>query len=378
MSNRETDFEFDFFEEPATREGQPTERVSRLGPRRPGGGGPGNMPTQGLMRLAALVAGVILLVVVLVVGISSCSGSERGTYERYMSRVAQVATDSDKIGKQLASLLTTPGLKLSDLDPRISGLAQQQLQGIDAAQAIRAPASLRLEQQHVVEALRERVRGLQGLADVFHAAAATKDNDAVARSLADQSARLVASDVIWEDEFRVPADAILRGKDVTGVVVPSSSFVQTQDLASSGAWTPLLQRLRGASTGGSDNLLHGTGLISVVALPRGQRLVPAPTENTVIASPQLAFEVTVQDTGDAQEVQVPVILRIQQSPNPIVKKQYITQINPNQQVKVVFRDIGPVKFASKVTLHVEVTPVPNEKNTANNSADYPVLFSLTP
>src|SRR4051812_1786347 len=161
MSERDTDFEFDFFDEPETREGPATERIPRVGPRRPGGP---TVSTQGLLRLVVLVAAVIVLVVLLVVGISSCSGSgARGAYERYMKSVRDVASQSDSIGKQLATLLTTPGLKTSDLDPRIAGLAQQQLQGIEAAQRIKAPASLRLEQQHVVEALRERVMGLNGL-----------------------------------------------------------------------------------------------------------------------------------------------------------------------------------------------------------------------
>jgi hypothetical protein len=373
MPDTDTDFEFDFFDEPQTAEGAPTERP-RLGPRRPGGP---NVSQQGLFRLVALVAAIIILVVVLVVGISSCSGSAKAAYERYLQRVGEVAAGSTAIGKQLATLLTTPGLKAADLDPKISGLAQQQLQGIDAAQQLRPPAALRLEQQHVVEALRLRAMGLQGLADVFHQAAVTKDATAVARALADQSRRLVASDVIWVDLFRTPTEAVLQRKNVNGVTVPGSAFVQNPDLASAAAWTPLLQRVGGAAVGGNDNLLHGTGLVSVVALPKGQPLTPAPTENTIVATPQLAFEVTVQDTGDAQEVQVPVILRIEQQPRPIVKKTYIAQINPNEKVKVVFRDIGAVKFAAKVTIHVEVTPVPNEKNTANNSADYPAIFSLS-
>src|SRR4051794_1388946 len=99
MSDRETDFEFDFFEEPATREGSSTERAPRVGPRRPMG--PTQVSTRGLLRLVGLVAAVIVLVVVLVVGISSCSGSgTRGTYERYMNEVRTVATTSDQIGNQ--------------------------------------------------------------------------------------------------------------------------------------------------------------------------------------------------------------------------------------------------------------------------------------
>src|SRR4051812_3323178 len=149
MSERDTDFEFDFFDDPETREGPATDRIPRVGPRRPGGPG---VSTQGLLRLVVLVAAVILLVVLLVIGISSCSGSgTRGTYERFMKSVRGVGAQSDAIGKQLSTLLTTPGIKTAELDPKLSGLAQQQLQGIQAAQQIRAPASLRLEQQHVVE-----------------------------------------------------------------------------------------------------------------------------------------------------------------------------------------------------------------------------------
>src|SRR5947209_3880338 len=120
MSERDSDFEFDFFEEPESREGPPTERIPRVGPRRPG---PPNVSTQGLLRLVALVAAVIVLVVVLVVAIASCSGSSKGAYRSYVTKVRDVASSSDAIGRQLASLLTTPGLKTSYLDPKIAGLA---------------------------------------------------------------------------------------------------------------------------------------------------------------------------------------------------------------------------------------------------------------
>ena len=35
-----------------------------------------------------------------------------------------------------------------------------------------------------------------------------------------------------------------------------------------------------------------------------------------------------------------------------------------------------VPFAAKTTLKVDVEPVPGEANTDNNSASYPVIFSL--
>ena len=44
-----------------------------------------------------------------------------------------------------------------------------------------------------------------------------------------------------------------------------------------------------------------------------------------------------------------------------------------------FENLGQiVQFAQKTTLKVEVEPVPGEENTDNNSASYPVIFTLDP
>jgi hypothetical protein len=42
----------------------------------------------------------------------------------------------------------------------------------------------------------------------------------------------------------------------------------------------------------------------------------------------------------------------------------------------VFQNLGQVQFATRTTVKVDVQPVPQEKNTSNNSASYPVIFSL--
>jgi hypothetical protein len=378
MSDRDNDFEFDFFDEPETREASPTERGPRLGvgagrtaaPRPP-------LQMTPLLRLVGLVAFAIVLVVLLVFLVDSCgSSSKRGAYEDYFEQVRAVGRSSEQLGRQLSTTLNTPGLKQADLDPKLRGLAQQQLQGAARAQEVRAPGPLRIQQQHVVEALQLRATGIQRLADAFRLTAQSKDLATASRLLADQAARLVASDVLWDDLFRSPTTDELERQGLTGLTVPDSNFVQNPDLASSRAWAPVLQRIRGASTGASDGLLHGNQLVSVVAQPGSQRLTPAPEENTVKATTDLAFEVTIEDTGDAQEVQVAVRLTIQQSPRPIRKTAFVDVINPGEQAKVVFRNLGPVQFATRTTVRVEVQPVPGEANTGNNSAEYPVIFSL--
>jgi hypothetical protein len=165
----------------------------------------------------------------------------------------------------------------------------------------------------------------------------------------------------------------LQHQGVQGVPVPDSNFVQLPDFDSVRAWQDILDRLRGGSTSGGG--LHGTGLLVTKAIPSGQEL-STDSDNTVVASQGLGFSVTIQDTGDAQEVRVEVTLTIQQSPSPIVKKQTIDVINAGQQKTVTFRNLGAVQFATKTTVKVDVKAVPGETNLDNNSASYPVIFSL--
>jgi hypothetical protein len=73
---------------------------------------------------------------------------------------------------------------------------------------------------------------------------------------------------------------------------------------------------------------------------------------------------------------VKVTLTIQQSPTPIVQTKTVDLINPGEQKTVVFRNLGQVQFATRTVVKVDVQPVPQEKNTANNSKQYPVIFSL--
>jgi hypothetical protein len=337
--------------------------------------GPGLTP---LLRLAGLIAFGILIIVLLVFWISSCQGaSKKSSYKRYMEKIGTVANNSEQIGRELNDALTTPGIKFADMQTKLQGLAQQEQQDVAAARAMGPPGPLRLQHQHAIEALEFRVSGLSGLADAFRQASLSPKNvTGNALLLAGQAERLVSSDVVWDDLFKDPAIEELRRQGVTGVAVPDSSFVPNPDYSSSRFWEAILQRLQGAATtGGGAAGLHGTGLVATKALPGGQELSQV-TENTVTATTDLGFAVTVEDTGDSQEVQIKVTLTIQQSPSPIVQNKTIDLINPGEQKTVTFRNLGQVQFATRTTVKVDVAPVPEEKNTANNSAQYPVIFSL--
>jgi hypothetical protein len=219
----------------------------------------------------------------------------------------------------------------------------------------------------------------------FKATAGSKDATAAGEQLSAQARRLVASDVVWQDLFRLPAAAVLEGEDLSDVTVPQSVFVENVELYSSKSMTAIWQRIHGASTGGTPSGVHGTGLEYTLVSPatsctqgcsgtNGQ--LSPDTEATISLSTDLGFVVGVTNTGENQEVQVQVTLTVPKGTGSIVKKGTIDLIDVGETKTVTFRDFSNVDFGEKTTVQVSVEPVPGEQNKTNNTAEYPVIFSL--
>lgn len=370
---QQTDIEFDFFDESPTVEAAERERGGpRRGPRLPT-----RPPTGGaqpsLFRLGILIAGAILLAVVLVIWVQSCrSGQKKAEYRDYMEAVAGRASESEQIGRQLNQLITTPGIKLNDLREELDGLRQHASQVLASARDLDPPGPLRDEQENLVQALQFRVTGLDGLAQAFSQVESTKDTAEAGGRLAIPAQRLVASDVVYQDLFYEGSRTVMSNEDVQGIPIPESQFVQNGDLASPTQWTLIVERLTRSPTAAG---LHGNQLAGVLVQPGAQQLSPT-EDNTVKASDRLSFQVLVKNSGESQETQVQVSLTIQQSPQPVRRQQIIDLINPGDTKTLVFRDLGPPSFGTRTTVKVNIEPVTGESNTANNTAEYPVIFTL--
>jgi hypothetical protein len=342
--------------------------------RRPAG------PTRGMTPILRLLGAVLVLVILLLVFgllIQSCASTSKSSeYKDYMDDVAKIAHSSQDDGTAVANALTTPGKKATDIAGTLTGIAAQEQQNVAQAERLDPPGPLRPVNQQLIEALRLRVNGVQGMATVLSGYnSKTSKNSEVASALASQGDRLLASDVVWSDLFQAPVRTQEQSDGVTGAAPPDSKFVQNRQLVTESSMTPFLQRLSGVTTsGGKPTGLHGTNLVSTKAEPGGQPLSTG-TVNTVTATTNLAFAVTIEDSGDSQEVGIKVTLTIQQ--NPVISKTMtISVINPGQDKTVTFTNLGQVKFAQKENVQVDVSPVPGEVKTDNNKATYPVIFSL--
>ncbi len=382
MTERDTDIEFDFFDEPETEEASERVRAPRRqgprGPRRPVRPPSGLIP---MLRLAGLIAFLILAVVLLVVAVRGCaSDSKHARYENYINAASKVAHSSTAIGTQLNQALSATGIKESQLEQKLKGLAAQQQQGVAQARDINPPGPLRVEHDQLIQVLSLRASGLSRLADAFRQTATSKSASAAGQLIAAQARLLLASDVNYDYYFQQPTEQELLKQNVSDIGgVPDSNVFPNPDLASSQAMMSVWQHVHGAATGGNPGGKHGSALGPVKALPDGKVLQTgaSASRNEITASTDLAFQVTVENSGDFQEFNVGVTLTIQKSPKPIVMRKKIPVINAGQTKTVTFTNIDiNGLFGLPTTIKVDIQPVPGEVTTSNNSAEYRVIFSL--
>jgi hypothetical protein len=373
MSDRENDIEFDFFEEPDTRETE--ERPRRRGPRPPVRPPTGLTP---LLRLIGLISFAILIVLLLVVWINGCREDQRkDAYRDYVEDVQGYARQSQQLGRRLNTLLTTRGTQESEVQSELSGLARNHDQIANGARGLDPPGRLREQDSHMLDALDERTNGLSGMAEVFASAGPNKTANAAGAELALQMQRFVASDVIWEDLFREPTRSELDNLNITGVNVPASVFLRNPDIATTASMRSVWQRIHGAATGGVNCEPRGTGIVSTSVLP-GETELSTEETNTIELSTDLTFSVTIENSGCAQEVGLKVRLTIQQSPRPITAQRTIDLIDSGDEATVTFPDLQDrtPDLDQRTSITVEVDPVPRESNTSNNTENYPVQFSV--
>jgi hypothetical protein len=374
MSERDSDIEFDFFDEDETREASAAERPGRRGPRPPVRPPAGLTP---LLRLIGLISFAILIVVLLVFWVNSCREDQRkDSYRDYMADVGTVAQRSQRLGRDLNTALTARGKQQAALSQELEGLAEQQEQLENQADDLDPPGPLRPAHRHVIESFQLRTSGLRGMAQAFRQTQSSNNATAAGNLLSQQAIRLVASDVVWDDLFQAPARGVLSREDIRGVNVPGSTSFPDPALASSAAMKSIWNRIHGASTGGGASCSpRGTSIASTTALPARQQLSTSEL-NTVESTNDLSFQVAVENSGCAQEVGVAVTLTIQKSPSPIVKRSRINLINPGETKTVNFTNLGTPPFGERTNVTVEVAPVQGEARTNNNTSEYPVVFSL--
>jgi hypothetical protein len=333
-----------------------------------------------LTRLAGLVALAIAVVIGLVFWVGSCQGkSKHDEYASYMRGVRPIVQNSARAGAEFANELGSPNLTLARLQTKLEQWSGQQQQEYEEAQLLRPPGPLQSANQEVLAVLQLRAIGLAGLAGAV-AQAGTKSPGAVASALATQAQLLSASDIVWAELFRLPVTQTLKSLGVTGVIAPPSQFISNPDVISARSFGIVYARLKSTSSSGHVSGLHGSALVGTQAVAGGKTVslsTSAPT--TVEGSSDLVFRVTLSDSGNFQEVRVPVTLTIFVGGKAVVtKKEFVASILPKQQLTISFGNLGlPTSaFGATASVHVNIAKVRGETALDNNGASYPIFFSV--
>lgn len=333
-----------------------------------------------LARLAGLVALAIAIVVGLVFWVGSCQGkTKHDEYASYMNDLRPIAQSSAGAGTAFANALGSAKLTLTGLQSKLEQWSRQEQQDYDDALRLRPPGPLQVAHQEALATFQLRAIGFTGLANEL-AQAGSKSDTEVANALAQQAQILSASDVVWANLFHLPATQTLTSLGVKGVIAPPSQMVTNADVISSRSFGIVYARLKSTSTAGKVTGLHGSELNSVEAVTNsGTKTLSTSSPTTVDVAPSLVFKVTFTDSGSFQEVKVPVTFTVTVFGKTVLTKKNVVQSILKQKTATVSfgnLNLPSSAFGANARVHVEIGKVPGETNLANNSASYPVFFSL--
>jgi hypothetical protein len=382
MSSFEDEPQVEFFDETETLEAARGSR-RRMRPTRTGGPKRPSPPPPGavaLARLAGFVALAIAIIVGLVFWVGSCQGkSKHDEYASYMNDVRPLAQSSARAGTALVNTLGSEKLTTRELETKLEQWSRQQQEYYDTALRLRPPGPLQGVHQQVLATLQLRAIALAGLATAL-SQAGTKSTADVADSLSGQAQTLTASDIVWTNLFKLPATEMLKRLGIRGVIAPPSQFISNPDVISPRSFGLVYGRLQSTTPSGQVSGLHGSALQKTEAVSNGAtKELGTSGPTTVDVGPNLVFKVTFLNSGNFVEYKIPVTLKVVVSGKTVVgKTQKVSSILPQHQATVTFGNLPlpPSSFGASAQVHVQIGKVPGEKRLDNNTATYPVFFSL--
>lgn len=362
---------------------------------------PGAPRGKGAQRLLVLVVGILIVLVAGFFLVQRCQRDREVTaYQGYVQQANEVAKASATVGSEFSAAILTAGQTPDGLNQALQRQIQAQQQAARNAQTIEAPDGTKAYQPFLVQSMQYRVSGLQGtqkaLQSAFDAAGTTGQVPLEqAAAVAATFQRLIASDVVYTDSYQDPVKGALAQRSINATV-ENSQFVDPKliEFAAPQRMQSILNALlggvpvdNGGEDGGAtdgttpaDGQLHGTTLISTVFAPGDIQLDPS-IVNEVDSANNMAFAVTVQNSGDATEVaiKVNVTLRAKGMDDRTLPTGEITTLDPGAEgtVEIPF-GLSDIVFDDVVTAKVTVEKVPGEENVDNNIGVYEIQFRLQP
>lgn len=330
-----------------------------------------------LLRLLLVLAAIIIVVVVIVFAAKAVIQSgEAADYQTYMTATADILKRSDKVGASITELLTNPGdTNRMEIQARLDELAVQAEKLKVETEVLDAPKALVDEgiHQFLLLVMGFRQTGAENLKLALMNALEVEDTEVPSEQISGALRYLINSDFIYEKVYVPQAKNHLAKKGLS-VSIPSTTFFSDPDLAST---AKVLNMLEGLKSTGNLQSVHGVALDKVVAMPDNKEITAGGTFNLTLTD-QLKFVITVENQGNMDEKNVPVVITLLAagSAEPQKAKTEIPQIKAKAKVTVEIKDLEPTAYGEVALLNVKVGPVPEEKYSDNNWLEASVIFKL--
>jgi hypothetical protein len=329
-----------------------------------------------MVRRTIAIGGGLVVLILLVFGVRGCLDARKErAMEDYVRGANELLKLSQAESRQLFDILSAP----SDTDQTVSRQNQANALRVDSAtlsdraRDLDVPDELSDANGYFVEALDLRRDGLAEVADQLPGALAQEERRNSTGRIAQMMQVFLASDVLLTARFEPSAKSALD-KEQVGATINTGSlrFVQDNDWVNPDFVADQIAAIRGTGGGSATPGLHGDGL-GTVSLG-GVALTPGASA-TVPLTKDIAFDVQVVNQGDSTETDVQVQVQVGQGADAIKAEDTIPEIAAGEQKPVTIPLTRQPPTGQNVPITVRVKPVPGEKVTDNNEAEFTVIFT---
>jgi hypothetical protein len=334
-----------------------------------------------IRRLIALGIGLLVLLL-LGIGLKACFDARaRSALKSYVSRdVSSLLSDSQQTGDQFFKTVSDPkNLTPLDYENEIKSDRGAADALVTRAQHLDTPDDMKRAQQAIVLTLELRRDALQTVSDNVSTALAREGRAKAITAITQAMRSFLASDVVFARIARPAMAEALSKHGIHDVRIPDSAFLPASpNWLDAGTVSVALSKVSGSAAAATPGT-HGLGLLTsmLAGTPLTAGTSGQPGATTQIGStgtPEL--DVQVQNQGSVEETDVQVTVAISGGASAGTSLEgRVARIGPGetQTVKIPITPRPP--GGVRVTLEVEVQPVPGEQVQDNNRATYSVIFA---
>ncbi|MFL5870251.1 MAG: hypothetical protein ACJ75R_04165, partial [Solirubrobacterales bacterium] len=291
-------------------------------------GAPGGPRPYVARRVAALGAGILLLILILL-GIRGCLDARKTrSFENYSSDLSSIITQSNQLAQGLFQAFTSPPDKNNDLQSEVAA-DRGALDGLlQRVQNLDTPDELADPQSEFVSSYQLRSDALNGISEQLPAALGRTGRVDALTAMASDMKLLLASDVIFA-RGQDGAQKVLDDEGIDATVEDSVFLPEPVDKwidVNSLAVTLAPFAAEASATSG----VHGLALLSARI---GNTTLTSDSENTVNLNGLPQLQVEVQNGGDADEVDVSVSYTLSGASGASTGQTTVSRIGAQQTAK---------------------------------------------